>query len=93
MTVPDTELVNSTITVNNDCGSIDGVTTRVACCGHVARHVTIQVEGSSTVLKIGKILVKVALPRCDTSQVNTNFSSYKLTFVNCISAADLTLQE
>ena len=69
MTVPDTELVNSTITVNNDCGSIDGVTTRVACCGHVARHVTIQVEGSSTVLKIGKILVKVALPRCDTSQV------------------------
>ena len=69
MTVPAAELVNSTITVNQDCGSVDGVNTRVACCGHVARYVTIQVEGTSTVLSIGKILVKVALPRCDITQV------------------------
>ena len=32
-------------------------------------YVTLQVEGSSPALKIGKLLVKVALPRCDDSQV------------------------
>ena len=70
MTVPDTERVNTMISVNDDCGSsIDGVATRSACCGSVARFITIQAEGSSTAIKIGKVLVKVALPMCSSSQV------------------------
>ena len=45
LTVPADEIVNTTITVNHDCGSVDGTSTRAACCGHViGRYVTIQVK-------------------------------------------------
>ena len=99
-TVPASERVNTTITVNTDCGAVDGVSTRLvsrimchvscvtchvthvtrhtmssslprsACCGlESVRYVTIQAEGDSAALKTGKLLVKVALPRCDDSTV------------------------
>ena len=43
---------------------------RSVCCGlENVRYVTIQAEGSSAAIKVGKLLVKVALPRCDDSTV------------------------
>ena len=43
--IPNNERSNATITVNTDCGAVDGMTTRAACCGHViGRYVTIQVK-------------------------------------------------
>ena len=61
---------NSSLTTNTDCGDLDGRTTRLACCGLAGvRFVSLQVtSSSSTSLKVGKLLVKVALPRCDPAQ-------------------------
>ena len=53
LTVPADERVNATITVNHDCGSVDGTSTRAACCGHViGRYVTIQVRFSALIGQI-----------------------------------------
>ena len=62
---------NSSLTTNTDCGDVDGRTSRVACCGLAGvRYVTVQVTTSSSPsLRIGKLLVKVALPLCDPTQV------------------------
>ena len=65
---------NSSLTTNTDCGDVDGKTSRVACCGLAGvRYVTIQLtSSSSSSLEIGKLLVRVALPRCDPTKVTTN---------------------
>ena len=113
-TVPASERVNTTITVNTDCGAVDGVSTRLvsrvtchlsrvtrhgmssslsrsACCGlESVRYVTIQAEGDSSALKTGKLLVKVALPRCDDSTVATDVCIQPLN-VNIISDPDLSV--
>ena len=63
---------NSSLTSNTDCGVVDGRTSRLACCGLAgARYVTLQLTSPSNPanLKIGKLVVKVALPLCDPSQV------------------------
>ena len=52
---------------------------RSVCCGlETVRYITIQAEGSSAAIKVGKLLVKVALPRCDDSTVETPCSNLDL---------------
>ena len=54
---------------------------RSVCCGlETVRYITIQAEGTSAAIKVGKLLVKVALPRCDDSTVATMFVSW---FAKC----------
>ena len=60
------------------------------CCGlETVRYITIQAEGSSAAIKVGKLLVKVALPRCDDSTVANEFVSWFANVTIIISAADL----
>ena len=64
---------------------------RSVCCGlDNVRYVTIQAEGSSAAIKVGKLLVKVALPRCDDSTVASDVCIQPLN-VNIISAPDLSV--
>ena len=61
---------NSSLSTNTDCGDLDGRSTRLACCGLAGvRFVSLQVtSSSSSSLKVGKLLVRVALPLCDPTQ-------------------------
>ena len=82
---------NSSLTSNTDCGVVDGRTSRLACCGLAgARYVTLQLTSPSNPanLKIGKLVVKVALPLCDPSQVfKVTFNHFLLEIipVSCLS--------